>query len=222
MNGQSKGQSQGQHIDCKKDTYHVLKNTITPKLNEDLKLLMENDTKVLIFKNMVCPNGDDTSPMYISQKGKYNNNMPDIRPTFLCPCSNEKVDDSLLEFVKACDIRVVFTGDLAWYTAALGKVNMSGNWCTQCKLNKKEWTNHRQEKGVEWTLAAMNALREKLNMYEITDTPMNRKGVVDVILFESVSIRLYIYPILHSEIGLGNFVLNSFFLWVNYRIENVT
>ena len=99
---------------------------------------------------------------------------------------------------------------------------MSGNWCTWCKLNQKEWTNHGHEKGVEWTLAAMNALREKLNMYEITDTPMNRKGVVDVILFESVSIRLYIYSILHSEIGLGNFVLNLFFLWVDYRIENIT
>ena len=45
------------HINCKKDMYHVLWNTITPKLNEDLKLLMENDTKVPVFKNMVCHDG---------------------------------------------------------------------------------------------------------------------------------------------------------------------
>ena len=32
----------------------------------------------------------------------------------------------------------------------------------------------------------------------------------------------FIFPVLHAEIGLGNYLLNSFFDWVDYRIEEVT
>ena len=47
-------------------------------------------------------------------------------------------------------------------------------------------------------------------------------GVVDIELLDAVDISQYIYPILHAEIGLGNYFLNSFFDWVDYRIENTT
>ena len=41
-------------------------------------------------------------------------------------------------------------------------------------------------------------------------------------LFDCISINQYIYPILHAEIGLGNKILNSFFDWIDFRIEKVT
>ena len=68
----------------------------------------------------------------------------------------------------------------------------------------------------------MRDLREKILTNEVNVTSQNRKGVVDVELLPTVEIQQYIYPILHAEIGLGNYILNSFFVWVDYRIENVT
>mmetsp|Transcript_28857 Transcript_28857/g.33537 ORF Transcript_28857/g.33537 Transcript_28857/m.33537 type:complete len:286 (+) Transcript_28857:991-1848(+) len=51
---------------------------------------------------------------------------------------------------------------------------------------------------------------------------MNRKGIVSKILFDCVEIIQYIFPILHAEIGLGNYLLNHLYTWVDYRIEKVT
>ena len=68
----------------------------------------------------------------------------------------------------------------------------------------------------------MRDLREKLLTDEVNVKSQNRKGVVDVELLPTEEIQPYIYPILYAEIGLDNYILNSFFAWVEYRIENVT
>jgi hypothetical protein len=200
------------HIDCKKDSYHVLQSTIAPHLNNDLKTIKES--KLLLFKK-VCGDG---STYYTCQIGKYDPTDPNA-PRFVFDHGND--DDATIQFVRACSIRILFTGDLAWYAAALGKVNMSGNWCCWCKLSANEWKDV-HEAGEVWTLLLMNELREQLNRKEIKDLPMNRKGIVMVELFDCVDVFEYIYPILHSEIGLGNYILNAFLTWVDYRIEMVT
>jgi hypothetical protein len=201
------------HIDCKKDSYDVLQSTIAPHLNNDLKTIKES--KLLLFKK-VCGDG---STYYTCQIGKYDPTDPNA-PRFVFDDGSHH--DATIQFVRACSIRVVFTGDLAWYAAALGKVNMSGNWCCWCKLAASEWQDDRHEPGEAWSLLSMNELREQLNRKEIKDTPMNRKGIVMVELFDCVDVFEYIYPILHSEIGLGNYILNSFLTWVDYRIEMVS
>ena len=38
------------HIDCKKDTYHILRDTITPSLNQDLKLLTQAGQVICLYK----------------------------------------------------------------------------------------------------------------------------------------------------------------------------
>jgi hypothetical protein len=39
------------HIDCKKDTYQVLRDTITPSLNRDLKELTGGGGKLFAYRN---------------------------------------------------------------------------------------------------------------------------------------------------------------------------
>lgn len=204
------------HIDCKKDTYKVLQQTIMPAINYDLREMKEKGIKLLVFKR---EEEDDRNTRYTYQLGKYDDNNDDL-PSFVCPKTNIVVQG--LKYVKSCTLRVVVTGDLAWYAAALGKVNMSSNWCTWCKLSANEWKDEGHEKGEFWTLENMRDLREKILTNEVSATSQNRKGVVDVELLPAVEIKQYIYPILHAEIGLGNYILNSFFSWVDYRIENVT
>ena len=114
------------------------------------------------------------------------------------------------------------TGDSAFYAAILGKVNASGLWCTWCKSNHNVWKHKDHEKGRCWLLNEMNELREKLDRKEIVATSANRMGVREMMLMSCFEIKEYIYPVLHSEIGIGNFFLNSFMEWVDYKIENQT
>ena len=203
------------HIDCKKDTYEVIKNTISPTLNDDMKALLSGEKKLLIFRKEV--EGEEGKYIYTSQ---INSHTTHTTPKFVCPLTNTELES--FEFTKACNIRLVITGDLAFYAACLGKVNGSGHWCSWCQLSFKEWETKGHDFGDVWTLQKMGELREKLYNKEIRNIASNRKGCTDTELFDCIEIWLYIYPILHSEIGLGNYVLNSFFNWIDFRIEDVT
>ena len=59
------------HIDCKKDTYEVLKNTIAPDLDNDLKELKLGEKKFLIFRKLV--NG---KYHHTAQVGTHDTNTP--------------------------------------------------------------------------------------------------------------------------------------------------
>mmetsp|Transcript_28857 Transcript_28857/g.33538 ORF Transcript_28857/g.33538 Transcript_28857/m.33538 type:complete len:220 (+) Transcript_28857:339-998(+) len=158
----------GIHIDCKKDNYHVIQSTIALYLNKDLKTMKES--KLLLFKK-VCGNG---LTRYTCQIGKYDATDPNPPPQFVFQDGNNINNDDgdgPLEFVKACSIRVLFTGDLAWYAVALGKVNMAPHWCCWCKLSKNEWKEVHKP-GEEWMLLSMNELREQLNRK--TESKRNR------------------------------------------------
>ena len=202
------------HIDCKKETYQILQQTIMPFINCDLRKLKDNNIELLLFEK--CEND---KIYYTCQLGKYDDNSS-IPPKFICPETGIVRDD--LIFRKCCKLRLIVTGDLAWYAAVLGKVNMSAHWCTWCNQNGTDWSNIDHSKGEDWTLSRMRELRERLRNKEVAQTASNRMGVVDVELLDAVDITQYIYPILHAEIGLGNYFLNSFFDWVDYRIENTT
>ena len=73
--------------------------------------------KLLIFKKV--KNGITS---YTYSLGKYDGNT--VLPSFVCQQSNVVVEG--IQYVKSCNLMVVVTGDLTWYTATLGKVNMSG------------------------------------------------------------------------------------------------
>ena len=195
------------HIDCVHDSYEILRATIMPSLNNELKEL--KDLKLVVYKKV---QEDGTVQEVTSQVNQ--SNSPFVHPTTNVPC----VD---FEVVNNCDIRLIMTGDLAFYAAVVGKPNMSGNWCHWCQLSPKEWQAKDHDKGECWTLTKMSTLREQLYTNEVKDEPNNRKGVRDIVLMDSIDIHQYVFPILHAEIGLGNYLLNQVMDWIDYRIENV-
>ena len=197
------------HIDCKKDTYNVLRETICPQLNEDMRLIQEGRVKLYVFQS-----GEGKNAKYSCQICNVNEPR-----RFISPCTGEEV--TAMKEIKCCDMRIFITGDLAFYAAVLGKVNMSGKWCTWCKLHPSEWEQEGHEHGEQWTLEEMRDILEQLNCGILQDTPRNRKGIVQLQLFDCIPLKQYILPVLHSEIGLGNGMLNSFMKWVDLRIEEV-
>jgi hypothetical protein len=202
------------HIDCKKDTYQVLRDTITPSLNRDLKELTGGRKVVCLYKRR----SRDSEYAVQIKDGGYDDGD---RPVFVCPVSNEEMGEEF-EYVRKCDIRLFMTGDMAFYACALGKVNMSGIWCTWCKLSSEEWGDVGHEKGEMWTKEAMDEIRERIYGGTLADEPGNRRGCVEIGLFDDVEVSQYIFPVLHAEIGLGNYLLKSFFEWVDFKIEEVS
>ena len=124
------------HIDYEKDTYQVLRQTITPFLNTELTKLIDGTEKVhLFFKE-----NSDGVKWFTSQLGK-NESIP----KFVSPSTNLFCPEFV--YHKTCEVRVLLTGDLAFYAIVLGKVNMSGRWCTWCKLSPAQWGVENHDKG---------------------------------------------------------------------------
>jgi hypothetical protein len=182
------------HIDCTKDTYDVLKSSVAGPLNDSLKEVYNSGALQVIR---------------------------DANGSVIFRMKNDNQDEPLMTTLSSLPIRVFVTGDLAYFAAILGKVNMAGGWCTWCQLSPKEWSPTEHDKGELWTLTAMEEVRTSITLGVTTDTSANRKGCVDAPLRTWVPIDSYILPILHTEIGIGNRLLKSFLDWVDLRIENV-
>ena len=123
------------HIDCKKDTYEVLQQTICPAINNDINDLIDGNKQLIIYREKT--NG---KLYYTCQFGSNNDTT-----SFLCPINNNTVEE--FEFVKACKVRILLTGDLAFYAAMLGKINASGHWCTWCQSIYEVWKEYGHAKG---------------------------------------------------------------------------
>jgi hypothetical protein len=107
------------HIDCTKDTYDILKSSVAGPLNESIEEVVKSGALDLIR------DGDG------SLSCRMKNNEHDLP----------------LTVISSLPIRVFVTGDLAYFAAILGKVNMAGDWCTWCGLSAKEWSPTDHEKG---------------------------------------------------------------------------
>jgi hypothetical protein len=183
------------HIDCTKDTYDVLKSSVAGPLNESIKELIDSEALQVIR--------DENGSVVFRMK------------------KDDRDDPAGLTILSSLPIRVFVTGDLAYFAAILGKVNMAGGWCTWCGLSPREWSPPDHDKGELWTLEGMAEVRASISLGVMADTSANRQGCVDVPLRTYVPIFSYIIPILHTEIGIGNRLLKSFLDWVDLRIENV-
>jgi hypothetical protein len=180
------------HMDCIKDTYQVLKSSVAGPLNKLMKEVIDSGALQLI------QDGDGS-----------------------LSCRMQNQDDLPLTLLSSLKILVFVTGNLAYFAAILGKVNMAGGWCTWCGLSPKEWSPTDHDKGRLWTLEAMAEVWTSIALGVTVDTLANRQGCVDEPLRTSVPINSYIIPILHTEIGIGNCLLKLFLDRVDLRIENV-
>ena len=107
------------HIDCEKDTYEVIKESVTGPLNRDIQLINQSGCIQVLT-------------------GITNNKMS------LFMGSLNKVDLINYTVTKSIPLRVLMCKDLAFFAAVIGKVNMSGKLCIWCQFRPTEWStcNH--------------------------------------------------------------------------------
>ena len=181
------------HIDHKKDTYEIFQHTLATPLNNDLKYLRRKDY-CLYFK------WKEDGKLEVSYE--------------------EKDNDSLSNYVSHVSIplRILISGDLAFFATVVGKKNMSGKWCHWCNLSVAEWEDCDHEKGDMWSIQLMkdNLKEQQINL---DMTQNEKKGCVLPMLFDSIPIENYIFSLLHVEIGVGNKILESFYNWITKYIE---
>ena len=70
-----------------------------------------------------------------------------------------------------------------------------------------------------WNFAKIWEVHMQHASGNITGTPGELCGVVDFPVWSFVDVRHFLVPILHLQIGLGNNALDSFYDWVDERIE---
>ncbi len=133
-------------IDCTKDTYKILKLSVAGPLNESIEEVVKSGALQLLRE----------------QDGNLS-----------CRMKNDD-EQSLATTITNLPIRVFVTGDLAYFAAILGKVNMAGDWCTWCGLSTKEWSPIDHDKGELWTLDAMAEVRLSFSLGVTNNTSTNR------------------------------------------------
>jgi hypothetical protein len=110
-----------------------------------------------------------------------------------CRMKENGDEPPLTLIISSLPIRVFVTGDLAYFAAILGKVNMAGDWCTWCGLSAKEWSPADHDKGQLWTLEAMAGVRESIRLGVTNDTSAGRQGCIDEPLRTCVPITFPTY-----------------------------
>ena len=60
-------------------------------------------------------------------------------------------------------------------------------------------------------------LHDRVNNKNMTAN--EKKDINQPLLFDAVNIENYIFSLLHTEIGVGNNIIENYFLWITERME---
>ena len=119
-------------------------------------------------------------------------------------------------------VQIFASGDLAWYSMALGKESMSGEHCYRCKIRWKEFQGNPRATGRPWTLSLMKEQLDKLNSGELdrSDKDLER-GLKTAPLIDCIESKDWLFPPLHGLDLLVNTPFDYFNRWVWYRLEKI-
>ena len=192
-------------INCETDSFELLENSILEKWNSSLKNI------VLLEFLTIQTNNSDTVPFI-------NNNDSDAPPQ--------------QDGVYSIKIRhVVMTGDIAFYSYCLGKVNMAGSWCWLCRLARSQWQapekdreDAAEEDAALWTISWLRRHGKLIEDGVISSNDARvKRGVTGQPAIDALETMQFIVPPLHIELGLINHALKKGFMtWVDRRLENLS
>jgi hypothetical protein len=151
------------HVQCKKDTYRVVRHTVADKLVEGIKVLNENRLVIVHNKDSTIAQAVyvpmDSNSFRIKDQRQLEFT---VQQEFHTIIDMKELDPELQELPEedALSIdssircfKVYVTGDLAFYALMLRKPNSSNNWCIWCQLQKKFFgTPEMVTDAVKWTL----------------------------------------------------------------------
>jgi hypothetical protein len=116
-------------------------------------------------------------------------------------------------------VKIMATGDLAWFSEALGKSNMSGNHCHRCRWKRGEKPRHHCN---AWTLERLKTHLERLHSGELNKADKAvESGVVATPLIDAIEPQDYIIGPLHCVTLFINTPFKYLHRWIWNRVEAV-
>ena len=181
------------YVQCKKDTYKVLRETITVPLNASLQRIIDLGSSLSIYRD-------------VDSSIKMTWGRPSIEKTVLA----------------SAPVSLFLTGDLAFYAIVLGKENMSPHWCWRCMLQKKAWTEDPTLVGEPWSHDTLKERLTKLQSGELDkNKASDQLGVTAKALFPTIPVQNILVPPLHNNELFINHPIKSLIAWINHRIEKL-
>jgi len=186
------------YVQCQKDTYTVLAETVARPINDDLHYI-KNQKELTIYRSP-----DGTIEM----------------------CWGKPTNDCTV--LQTAPIQFFMTGNLAFYSMALGKENASPAWCWRCQQSKRDWSPQDSDDlepkdlGEPWTIDKLKTHLAELDRGDRDkNDPQQKKGVTAMPLFDCIPVANILVPPLHNTELFVNTPINSFLKFVNHRIENL-
>jgi hypothetical protein len=171
---------------CKKDNAHIVKNTYGTHLNDAMKAIRSIGC-ISFFKAATNSWADSYAIIGNAQSKR------------------SEGDECML----STNVELWMSGDLLWYSTALGKEGYAGWWCPYCTAFKSNWQLKEHEVGERWTMETLTAHAGKIESGELNGkNVMERRGVKEVALFDAVDVDHYVMPVLHLTIGIVNDILD--------------
>ena len=179
------------HIQCKKDTHQVLKDTIASPVN-DSPLKIKEAKRITTCRE---------------QGGKQNLKLH---------WGNLHTQQGDVLAMAAVELFMV--GDLAFHSLMLGKESMAPHWCWRCPQAKKSWSsvNAKRDRLPNWTLEGLALHLDKLESGELDKTkPEQRLGVTQPAL-TCIPPKNSIVPALHNNKLFINAPIDLLIAWINH------
>ena len=114
-----------------------MKKSVTGPLNKDIQLINESG-----FIQVLTDHTSNEMSLFMG--------------------SVNQVDALKYSVDKSIPLRVLICGDLGFFAAVLGKVNMSRKWCVWCQLGPSEWSVPNHVPGEGCTIKKMHELRDNI------------------------------------------------------------
>ncbi len=202
------------HVQCKKDTYLVVRDTVTNSLVESIEYLQQNKLVVVSNKSRdvvqavyvpkgatnIRINNDHQLELEAGYDGETITDTKELGPDIqVIPCDEIIVDCSIQHF------RIYITGNLAFYALMLGRPNSANHWCIWCD-SKKQYYGYPAEvaqKAANWTVEKLKVAKYKHDNRRVKSQAIYL-GVQADVLIDNVEPQDYIFCVLHDQIGLVN------------------
>ena len=178
-------------VKCRKDKSVIFKNTIKDSLAEGINRVEHG--KIEFVKD--------------EDSNKWNCRL--INPDH---ANYNTISDNIL------DVTAFMVGDLKFLSMMLGKENFEGDWCHICRLQSTQWQDVEYDRDDLWTLDGLKEQADNVNSNSLNGTA--RHGVREDPYFDIPPER-YIWPILHTLMGVGNNILNHLTDTVDNEIQNL-
>ena len=223
-------------VDCTKDTYEILENTVMPRVRQDINVL--NASSVLTvykrtakkdcFKSYIVHRTIKLVTVVITHQnlkpiltyvfedshGQARQASIDLSLRFKPP---EAAWHELQATVTVSKFVDYYVGDLAFLAMLLGMTNSERNYCLLCDTTAANFNCNCNEASKR-TLQNLAEYRQQFNQNHAACTtktkPANYHGVNSPLLLPCNPERIVV-PILHCPMGLVDKILETFKAWAN-------